>query len=62
MLLADVIQALDEAEEGRRAERNVQTQLDKRLKEAGESIKNISVQLECRRHPILTTDDNNRER
>lgn len=62
MLLNDFIQAIFEVEEGRRAERNKQTQLHKILKEDGDNIKILFVQRERRRHHILATDDNNGER
>lgn len=62
MLLNDVVQAIDGVEEGRRAERKEQIQLDKRLREAWENIKNLAVQREGQRHHILTTGDNNGNR
>lgn len=62
VLLDGIVQVIDEVEEGWRAERNEQTQLNKRLKEAGENMRNLAVQREGRRHHILKTNDNSGER
>lgn len=42
-LLDDVVASIDEFEESRRAERDEQTDLDRRLKAAGENIRNLAV-------------------
>lgn len=46
VLQNDVVQAIDEDKEGRRAKRNEHAKPDKRLMEAGKIIRNLAVQPE----------------
>lgn len=47
LLLDDIVLAVDEWEEGRRAERDERTELDRRLREAGETIRSNALGRAC---------------